>query len=85
MYFLENWPVVCAAQFILIVLTVVFNAWVIVCMLNNSASRTIFDSIMLGHAIVDFLTGLFDIPLYHIYYTFGYWPLGSLLGMHKPF
>ena len=62
--------------------TVIFNLAVIVCIRKNTKNQlTIFDKILVGHAIVDGLTGLVDIPLYHIRTCFGYWPLSNSLGI----
>jgi hypothetical protein len=35
-----------------------------------------------GHAIVDGLTGIIDIPFYHVYNLFGYWPFSKSLALY---
>jgi hypothetical protein len=55
--------------------SVVFlNSLVVICMVFGSNKKTCFDKILFGYCLVDGVTGLFDIPLYHIRDVFGYWP-----------
>ncbi len=64
---------------ILIVATVILNLLVIVFIKKNKKNGlSAFDQILLGHAIVDGLTGLVDVPFYHVYSIFKYWPLSPL-------
>jgi hypothetical protein len=53
-----------------------FNALVIALIKRNTLKINTFDQILIGHAVVDGLTGLIDIPFYHLFKIFGYWPLG---------
>lgn len=64
----------------LIVGTVVFNAAVIYFIVKNCKKISIFDEILIGHAIVDGVTGAIDMPFYHIATCFGYWPLQPIIG-----
>lgn len=57
------------------VLAFLFNLFVMVSILSQKGKTNKFDTILLGHSIVDGLTGLIDIPLFHIHNFFGYWPL----------
>ena len=66
-------------QCVLIVGTVSFNSLLIISSWKSSGSNCVFNDILVGHALVDGITGLIDIPLYHIYQRFGYWPLGATL------
>lgn len=65
---------------LLIVGTIISNSLVIMLIKRNSLKLTIFDKILIGHSIVDGLTGLIAMPFYHIYFVFGYWPLGTIIG-----
>lgn len=44
---------------------------------NKNVKLLCFDQIYIGHAIVDGVTGLVDIPFFHIENFFGYWPFGN--------
>ena len=55
------------------------NALVIVLIKRNSLKQNVFDQILIGHAVVDGLTGFIGIPFYHLYLLFDYWPLGQSL------
>ena len=65
---------------LLIIGTIISNSLVIMLIKRNSLKLTIFDKILIGHSIVDGLTGLIAMPFYHIYFVFGYWPLGTIIG-----
>ncbi len=41
-----------------------------------------FDQIYIGHATVNGLTGLLDVPLFHVENIFEYWPLGSYSSLY---
>ena len=47
-------------------------------MVKKLIKTTIFDQILIAHCLVDGITGLIDIPLFHLHDLFGYWPLGEL-------
>lgn len=65
----------------LMVSTVVFNVAVIYCIKKNlKLHLSLFDKILIGHTIVDALTGLIIMPFYHINDCFGYWPLDNSFG-----
>ena len=53
------------------------NLLVIIMILMKPMTLSTFDKIMIGHALVDGLTGLIDIPIFHVNNFFGYWPLPS--------
>ena len=65
MYFASNMLIETIFQLLLIICTILFNTLVII-ILILSKEISVFDKIIIGHSIVDGLTGLFDIPLYHI-------------------
>lgn len=46
---------------------------------RSSTKISIFDKVIIGHSFVDGLTGLIDMPLFHLASLFGYFPLGSIL------
>ena len=64
---------------LLIFSTIFANSFVIILIHRNSDKITIFDQILINHALLDGLTGLIDIPIYHINSIFGYWPLSSII------
>ena len=66
------------AHWLLIIGTVSLNILLVI-MSTTPRKNCVFNDILVGHALVDGLTGLVDIPLYHIYDRFGYWPLGATL------
>ena len=47
---------------------------------RKTGKLSIFNKVLIGHAFVDGLTGLIDMPLFHISSIFGYWPLSSVIG-----
>lgn len=63
----------------IIFITIMFNAIVIVLIKKNTSKPTLFDKILICHAIVDFSAGLIAMPIYHVYITFGYWPFNSII------
>jgi hypothetical protein len=67
-----EWSVAGAATF--------FNSLVVISLIFESKRMNCFDKVLVGFCLVDGITGLVDIPLFHIGDIFGYWPLGSVLG-----
>ncbi len=65
--------------FIFSMSTAALNLTVILLINRHRKNKTVFDKIFIGHAFVDFLVGIFVIPLFCIYTLFGYWPLGKIL------
>lgn len=63
----------------LIFCTVFFNFLYIFYKSKTLNKLTIFEKIFFGHAFVDGLTGLIDIPIYYIFYIYGYWPFSNEL------
>ena len=61
----------------LVTICIMANSLVLYIKFFRTNSYGIFDRILMGHLIVDLLTGIFDIPFYHFYYLFGYWPFGK--------
>ena len=55
------------------------NLLVVILIYLKPAKINVFDQILIAHSIVDGLTGLVDIPLFHIQDLFGYWPMGDVL------
>lgn len=55
------------------------NLIVIIFILRKKQPKTIFDKILIGHSIVDGLTGLLDVPYFHIYSLFEFWPMGETM------
>jgi hypothetical protein len=60
-----------------VVLIVSCNAYAILMLLTKAERLTIFDKIMAGHCLTDFVVGLFDGPFFQIINVFGYWPLSK--------
>jgi hypothetical protein len=67
-------------HWIIILGSIFFNGLVIFLTSNGSNKFSLFDQILFGHCIVDGLTGIVDIPLFHVNDIFGYWPFGKTLG-----
>ena len=68
------------AHWVIIAGSIFFNGLVMILTLIGSTKFTVFDQILFGHCIVDGLTGIIDIPLFHVNDIFGYWPFGKYLG-----
>ncbi len=77
-YFLINNLTESILSWLLIFCTIFANLFVIILIHRNSEKITIFDQILINHCLLDGLTGLVDIPFYHINSIFGYWPFSSL-------
>ena len=67
-------PEHCVLELFLAASVVFLNSLVVVCMIFGSNKKTCFDKILFGYCLVDGITGLFDIPLYHFRDAFCYWP-----------
>ena len=52
------------------------NGFNIFCVFVGSGKRTCFDEILIGYCLVNGVTGLIDIPFFHVSDIFGYWPFG---------
>ena len=46
---------------------------------KTQTRMSVFDKVIIGHAIVDGLTGLVDMPFFHIKSIFGYFPLSPVI------
>jgi len=68
----------CLLELGLVFFTVLLNAIVIWVILSELKTRQLnmFDKIIVGQAIVDGVTGLVCISLFHFCLVFGYWPFG---------
>ena len=77
-YFLINNLTESILSWLLIFCTIFANLVVIILIHRNSEKITLFDQILINHCLLDGLTGLVDIPFYHINSIFGYWPFSSL-------
>jgi hypothetical protein len=53
------------------------NGFNIFCLFLGSQKRTCFDEILVGYCLVNGVTGLIDIPFFHVSDIFGYWPFGK--------
>jgi hypothetical protein len=73
-YFFINNLTESILSWLLIFSTIIANLFVILLIHRNSDKITIFDQILINHCLLDGLTGLVDIPFYHINSIFGYWP-----------
>ena len=47
-------------------------------MILNKEEKFVFDKIYMAHIIVDFICGGIDLPIYHIFTTFEYWPFSMM-------
>jgi hypothetical protein len=75
-YFFLKSILISVLTILLIISTIILNITVILLISKNQNSYfTVFDQILIGHAIVDGLTGCLDMPFYHIYSIFNYWPM----------
>ena len=61
-------------EYILGIGTVILNIQVFR-MINAKEKKVVFDKILMFHSIVDFVVGAFDLPFYHVFTMFNYWPL----------
>ena len=66
-YFAKQKPVATFFEILLSCGTVFSNLLVVICIVFGSKKKTCFDKILFGCCIVDGVTGLIDIPLYHCY------------------
>ena len=55
-----------AMELLLIMGVIFFNGLVVVCMIAGTTKKTCFDKILFGYCLVDGVTGLIDMPPYHI-------------------
>jgi hypothetical protein len=78
-YFASKSIGMCIFQVCLFTLATLCNALVIVLIMLRPIKLTIFDSILIGHCLVNGITSAIDVPLFHLMDLFGYWPLGSLV------
>ena len=58
--------------------TVIVNSKLIWIVLNKN-DKTVFDKIYFCHAIVDLIFGGLDLPFYHIYNSFNFWPFSKIV------
>jgi hypothetical protein len=54
------------------------NFLVIILLYARPIKISIFDQILIGYCFVNGLTGIVDIPFYHVSSIFGYWPFGEI-------
>jgi len=86
-FFFSHSFLVSILEILLILSTVFFNLLLILLIyfkprLRREKHLTCFDKIYIGQAFVDGITGLLDVPLFHIENIFDYWPLGKSLGIY---
>ena len=80
--FFRERPVEVLAGISVAVLSFVFNALLIVALKQSQTKKMcIFNTILIGHGIVNGLTGLVDIPIFHVRTVFGYWPLSTWISI----
>ena len=81
-FFFKKNVSVALIEIILIIGTVLANLTVGLLIYKHSKRKlTCFDQILIGHAIVEGLTGLIDVPFFHIFNIFDYWALGPSLSL----
>lgn len=80
-YFASKYLAKCIFQIALFVTTIILNFIVITLMISKKHKLSVFDQILLGHSIVDGLTALIDMPIYHIYDLFRYFPFDGVLSL----
>ena len=59
--------------------TVAANVFTFFLILTRNRKKFVFDKILMAHTIVDLVVGGIDLPVYHIYTIFGYWPFSETL------
>ena len=57
--------------------TVTANVFTFFLILTRNRKKFVFDKILMAHTIVDFVVGGIDLPIYHIFTVFGYWPFSE--------
>ena len=53
------------------IFTVFFNLLVMKMIYKKKEKKTVFDRILMAHALVDLVVGGLDLPIYHTYVTLG--------------
>ena len=76
-YFNKN-KLISILEILLGIVTAVANSTLAYRILNYSNFLTIFDKLFLCHSIIDFSVGTTDLPIYHIFTLFNYWPFSKL-------
>ena len=69
------------AELSLALTSVVANALCALAISYKSANFNVFDKILVNHCLIQGLTALVDIPIYHVQEVFGYFPCGVYAGL----
>jgi hypothetical protein len=77
-YFYNQAPSVSILQVLLFIGAFLINFLVIILLYTRPIKISIFDQILIGYCLVNGITGIVDIPFYHVAYIFGYWPFGGI-------
>jgi hypothetical protein len=80
-FFYNQSPSQSIAQIFLFVGTILVNFLVITLLYVRPIKISIFDQILIGYCLVNGITGIVDIPFYHVWNIFGYWPFGKIPSM----
>ena len=60
-------------------ITTITNLILIYLLIKKNCTQIVFDRILLSHAFVDFITNLFDLPLYHLISIFNFFPFDKYI------
>ena len=77
-YYFKKYTIISVLEILLGLLTAVANSILAYRIVSYSNNMTIFDRLFLCHSIIDFSVGTTDLPFYHIFTVFSYWPFGKL-------
>jgi len=77
-YFVSSNLLATILEYFLGVATVICSCLVF-SMIYRKEKKVVFDKILMAHSVVDFVVGAFDLPFYHVFTIFNYWPFGEVL------
>lgn len=76
-YFIKSNKLPFVVELLLILSVLALNLAVIITILNQFKVKSIYEKIIIGHCISNFLSGLLIMPFFHINNIFSYWPFYS--------
>ena len=79
LYFISNNIIATTLEYFLGVATIVANCLVFSMIYKKKDKKAVFDKILMAHSIVDFVVGAIDLPFYHVFTVFNYWPFSEVL------
>ena len=77
-YYFNQFIGISVLEILLGLATTISNSILAYRITHYSNYMTIFDRLFLCHSIIDFSVGATDLPIYHIFTLFSYWPFSKL-------